>query len=151
MEVDRVDGRTPNQLRPLSCSYKLLQRAHGSARWSQGDTTVIAAVYGPKAGTRKNENPEKSAIEVVWKPNFGQIGRDEKENEMAVKRTLQSIVLLIVNPNTTITVVLQESKHLTVTNTRPLTMKDDVLVVVVSPDAKYIAAALLDCTIKGWR
>ncbi|KAK9085852.1 hypothetical protein Sjap_026263 [Stephania japonica] len=107
MEVDRVDGRTPNQLRPLSCSYKLLQRAHGSARWSQGDTTVIAAVYGPKAGTRKNENPEKSAIEVVWKPNFGQIGRDEKENEMAVKRTLQSIVLLTVNPNTTITVVLQ--------------------------------------------
>ncbi|KAK9124103.1 hypothetical protein Sjap_013705 [Stephania japonica] len=42
----------------------------------------------------------------------------------------------------------QESKHLTVTNTRPLTMKDDVLVVAVSPDAKYIAAALLDCTIK---
>jgi len=27
-------------------------------------------------------------------------------------------------------------------------MNDDVLVVVVSPDAKYIAVALLDCTVK---
>ncbi|KAK9085855.1 hypothetical protein Sjap_026266 [Stephania japonica] len=41
-----------------------------------------------------------------------------------------------------------ESKHLAVTNTRPLTMKDDVLVVALSPDAKYIVVALLDCTIK---
>lgn len=27
-------------------------------------------------------------------------------------------------------------------------MNDDVLVVAVSPDAKYVAAALLDCTVK---
>jgi len=29
-------------------------------------------------------------------------------------------------------------------------MNDDVLVVAVSPDAKYIAVALLDCTVKVW-
>ncbi|THG00192.1 hypothetical protein TEA_003385 [Camellia sinensis var. sinensis] len=73
MEVDRVDGRTPNQLRPLACSRNTLNRAHGSATWSQGETKVIAAVYGPKAGTKKNENPEKACIEVVWKPKTGQI------------------------------------------------------------------------------
>ena len=39
-----------------------------------GDTKVLAAVYGPKAGTKKNENPEKACIEVVWKPKTGQIG-----------------------------------------------------------------------------
>lgn len=27
-------------------------------------------------------------------------------------------------------------------------MNDDVLVVAISPDAKYIAVALLDCTVK---
>lgn len=27
-------------------------------------------------------------------------------------------------------------------------MNDDILVVAVSPDAKYIAATLLDCTVK---
>ncbi|KAL6006127.1 hypothetical protein ACLOJK_040173 [Asimina triloba] len=107
MEVDRPDSRSPNQLRPLACSRNLLHRAHGSARWSQGDTIVLAAVYGPKAGTRKNENPEKASIEVVWKPKTGQIGNSEKECEMILKRTLQSICLLTVHPNTTTSVILQ--------------------------------------------
>ncbi|KAH7840398.1 hypothetical protein Vadar_016333 [Vaccinium darrowii] len=107
MEIDRVDGRTPNQLRPLACSRSILNRAHGSANWSQGETKVLAAVYGPKAGTKKNENPEKACIEVIWKPKTGQIGKPEKEYETILKRTLQSICLLTVNPNTTTSVIVQ--------------------------------------------
>ncbi|KAF5187418.1 Wd repeat-containing protein [Thalictrum thalictroides] len=42
----------------------------------------------------------------------------------------------------------QESKQQSVTNTRSLKMNDEVHVVAVSPDAKYILVALLDCTIK---
>ncbi|KAL6638651.1 hypothetical protein ACP70R_023762 [Stipagrostis hirtigluma subsp. patula] len=103
----RADGRNPNQLRPFSCTRNPLHRAHGSARWAQGDTVVLAAVYGPKPGVRKGENPEKASIEVVWKPKTGQIGRQEKEYEMTLKRTLQSICLLTVHPNTTTSVVLQ--------------------------------------------
>uniref|UniRef100_A0A5B7AU32 Exosome complex exonuclease RRP46 homolog n=1 Tax=Davidia involucrata TaxID=16924 RepID=A0A5B7AU32_DAVIN len=107
MEIDRADGRTPNQLRPLACSRNILNRAHGSASWSQGETKVLAAVYGPKAGTKKNENPEKACIEVIWKPKTGQIGKPEKEYEMILKRTLQSICLLTVNPNTTTSIIVQ--------------------------------------------
>ncbi|RLN20037.1 hypothetical protein C2845_PM02G41130 [Panicum miliaceum] len=72
--TSRADGRNPNQLRPFSCTGNPLNRAHGSARWAQGDTVVLAAVYGPKPGTRKGENPEKACMEVVWKPKTGQIG-----------------------------------------------------------------------------
>ncbi|CAH9074250.1 unnamed protein product [Cuscuta europaea] len=107
MEIDRADGRTANQLRQLACSRGILNRAHGSASWSQGETQVLAAVYGPKAGTKKNENPEKACIEVIWKPKTGQIGKQEKENEMIVKRTVQSICLLSVHPNTTTSVIIQ--------------------------------------------
>ncbi|KAL5558678.1 hypothetical protein UlMin_034889 [Ulmus minor] len=107
MEIDRIDGRTPNQLRPLACSRNILNRAHGSASWSQGDTKVLAAVYGPKAGTKKNENPEKACIEVLWKPKTGQSGKLEKEYEMVLKRTLQSICILTINPNTTTSVIIQ--------------------------------------------
>lgn len=107
MEINREDGRKRNQLRPLICSRSILNRAHGSASWSQGDTKVIAAVYGPKAGTRKNENPEKACIEVIWKPKTGQIGKAEKEYEMILKKTLQSICLLNVNPNTTTSIIVQ--------------------------------------------
>uniref|UniRef100_A0A2P2JB97 WD-repeat protein n=2 Tax=Rhizophora mucronata TaxID=61149 RepID=A0A2P2JB97_RHIMU len=42
----------------------------------------------------------------------------------------------------------QDSKQLVVSNTRTMKMNEDVLVVAVSPDAKYIAVALLDCTVK---
>ncbi|KAF3630253.1 Exosome complex exonuclease RRP46 -like protein [Capsicum annuum] len=73
MEVGRQDGRTANQLRPLTCTRNVLNRAHGSASWSQGETKVLAAVYGPKAGTKKNENPEKACFEVIWKPKTGHV------------------------------------------------------------------------------
>ncbi|KAL9230330.1 hypothetical protein vseg_005696 [Gypsophila vaccaria] len=107
MEIERADGRTQHQLRPLACSRSSLHRAHGSATWSQGDTKVIAAVYGPKAGTNKNENPEKACFEVIWKPKTGQVGKPEKEYEMILKRTLQSICILTINPNTTTSVIIQ--------------------------------------------
>ncbi|XWS66807.1 hypothetical protein CRYUN_Cryun05aG0232500 [Craigia yunnanensis] len=42
----------------------------------------------------------------------------------------------------------QDSKRLTKSNVRTMKMNDDVLVVAVSPDAKYVAVALLDCTVK---
>lgn len=42
----------------------------------------------------------------------------------------------------------EEAKHLTITNVRTLKMAEDVLSVRFSPDAKYIAVALLDSTIK---
>ncbi|KAM0928692.1 hypothetical protein ACQ4PT_002638 [Festuca glaucescens] len=103
----RAEGRKANQLRKYACTRNPLGRAHGSARWEQGDTVVVAAVYGPRPGTRKGENPEKASIEVVWKPMTGQSGRQEKEYEMTLKRTLQSICLLTVHPNTTTSVVLQ--------------------------------------------
>lgn len=97
-----------------------------------GNTQVLAAVYGPKAGTKKNENPEKASVEVIWKPKTGQIGEDsfcllrmlpwrsarcinsrviagkqEKEYEMVLKRTLQSICILTIHPNTTTSVIVQ--------------------------------------------
>lgn len=42
----------------------------------------------------------------------------------------------------------QESKHLKVSTVRTMKMNDDVLAIAVSPDAKYIAVALLDNTVK---
>ncbi|KAG4943634.1 hypothetical protein JHK85_048280 [Glycine max] len=116
METDRPDGRTPNQLRPLAYSCSILHRAHGSASWAQGETKVLAAVYGPKAGTKKNENPEKASIEVIWKPKTGQIGKMEKEYEMILKRTLESICIRTIYPNTTTSVIVQASFVLSIRN-----------------------------------
>ncbi|KAL5065667.1 hypothetical protein RYX36_027404 [Vicia faba] len=42
----------------------------------------------------------------------------------------------------------QATKQLTFSNVKTMRMNDDVLVVAISPDAKYIAVALLDSTVK---
>ncbi|KAL5740887.1 hypothetical protein ACOSQ2_030067 [Xanthoceras sorbifolium] len=42
----------------------------------------------------------------------------------------------------------RDSKPLMLSNVRTTKMNDDVLAVALSPDAKYIAVALLDCTVK---
>lgn len=106
-ETSRPDGRSPNQLRSLACSRGLLHRAHGSARWSQDNTIVLAGVYGPKASSGKNENPEKAILEVSWKPKTGLSGKKEKECELILKRTLDYIFLSAVHPNTTTSIILQ--------------------------------------------
>jgi exosome complex component RRP46 len=53
----------------------MLSRADGSARWSQQDTTVTAAVYGPLETTSGKQLPDRANVEVVFKPRSGLAGR----------------------------------------------------------------------------
>ena len=43
----RGDGRKPSEIRHISGKMGVLKQAHGSAYLEQGDTKVLAAVYGP--------------------------------------------------------------------------------------------------------
>lgn len=62
------------------------------------------------------------------------------ENSLSVDIYLFILVTLIV--------LFQATKQLTLSNVKTMRMNDDVLVVAISPDAKYIAVALLDSTVK---
>jgi ribonuclease PH len=53
------------------CERGLLRRADGSARWRQGSTEVLSAVYGPRAAPGRKEHPEKAIVEVVFKQKSG--------------------------------------------------------------------------------
>jgi len=48
----------------------------------------------------------------------------------------------------TLFTLFQATKQLVVSNVSTMKMNDDALVVAISPDAKYIAVALLDSTVK---
>lgn len=43
----RVDGRRASEMRKLDCSLGVFTQADGSAYVKQGNTVVLAAVYGP--------------------------------------------------------------------------------------------------------
>lgn len=57
------------------CELGALDRADGSARWSQDHTTVLAAVYGPRAVAQRKEDAERAVVEVVFKPRNGVAGK----------------------------------------------------------------------------
>jgi len=44
----RVDGRKPNELRPIKMEVGVLSNADGSAYIEQGKSKILAAVYGPR-------------------------------------------------------------------------------------------------------
>lgn len=44
----RLDGRGPEELRPLKIQAGVLKRADGSAQVGLGDNKILAAVYGPR-------------------------------------------------------------------------------------------------------
>jgi exosome complex component RRP46 len=60
--------------RAMTCVRGLLQRADGSAQWSQEGTSVIAAVHGPQAAQARSENDERAIVEVVFRPRSGLAG-----------------------------------------------------------------------------
>jgi hypothetical protein len=43
----RIDGRKPKELRQIRCKIGVFGQADGSAYLEQGNTKVLAAVYGP--------------------------------------------------------------------------------------------------------
>jgi len=43
----RFDGRRPNELRQIHCKMGVYKQADGSAYIEQGNTKVLATVYGP--------------------------------------------------------------------------------------------------------
>lgn len=43
----RLDGRRPNELRRIRCKLGVFTQPDGSAYIEQGNTKVLAAVYGP--------------------------------------------------------------------------------------------------------
>ena len=63
--------------RTLLCERGLLQRADGSARWSQSNSSILAAVYGPRATVSRKEDPQQAVVEVVFKPKSGYVRAGE--------------------------------------------------------------------------
>ncbi|GBG73635.1 hypothetical protein CBR_g16978 [Chara braunii] len=106
--VARHDGRTANELRPPGCIRGLLHQADGSARWSQQHTSVLAAVYGPRAISQWKENAEQAMIDVIWKAKIGgQLSSSDTEAQAAIRRFVETVVISEAYPRAGISVIVQ--------------------------------------------
>jgi len=96
------------QLRPMLCEQRMLSQPDGSATFSQGRTSVMAAVYGPTEVRVAREQADRATVEVVFKPKVGVGGCAARGTEKAIRGLCESAILTSLHPRTAFTVIIQE-------------------------------------------
>lgn len=116
----RADGRRPGEVRRIRLSAGALARADGSAYYEQGNTRVLAAVYGPRDAGARGGGGGGAAGEAVVACEysvsaFARTGarrarkgdrRSVEAGEM-LRRVFEGVVLRKVIPRTRIDVYVQ--------------------------------------------
>ncbi|RLJ10264.1 MAG: exosome complex exonuclease Rrp41 [Candidatus Aenigmatarchaeota archaeon] len=65
--MKRIDGRKPDELRPLVIKAGVINQADGSAMVKLGNTTAVAAVYGPRLLHPKHlQEPDRAYLRTVY-------------------------------------------------------------------------------------
>ncbi|OZJ05691.1 hypothetical protein BZG36_01419 [Bifiguratus adelaidae] len=113
----RIDGRRPNELRKLTAKVNVLSQADGSAYLEQGNTKVLAAVYGPgEPRQRSKVVHDRSFISVEFNIAPFSAGErrkrtkgDKRSLELAytIKETFEAVVITTQFPRSQINIYLQ--------------------------------------------
>lgn len=117
LEGQRMDGRYPNEVRKIHCELGALARADGSALYKQGDTHVLAAVYGPREpANRADLEHDKAVVNCefssamfassshrrTWKGD-----RRSTAAALVVQRAFEGVILLQSYPKSQIDIYVQ--------------------------------------------
>lgn len=63
----RLDGRRPEELRPITIEIGIISKAHGSAYVQQGKNKILAAVYGPREMHPKHlARPDRAVLRARY-------------------------------------------------------------------------------------
>ncbi|KAI9802987.1 MAG: hypothetical protein M1825_002220 [Sarcosagium campestre] len=92
---------------PSQVDISQLHRADGSASYSHGGFTVVAAVNGPIEVQRRDELPEEAAVDVIVRPASGLATTRERHLESILYAALRHVILVQNHPRTLIQIILQ--------------------------------------------
>ncbi len=112
----RIDGRLPNQLRPIRMEVGVLERADGSAFIEWGGNKIVAAVYGPREAYPKHVQEAEKAI-VRARYSMAPFSVDERkrpgpdrraiELSKVISEALESVIFVEKYPRTSIDVYIE--------------------------------------------
>jgi exosome complex component RRP41 len=84
----RVDGRKPDEIRPVKITVGVLKNANGSTLVEYGGTRVIAAVYGPReALPRHISMPDRAVLRVRY--HMAPFSTDERKSPAPTRREIE--------------------------------------------------------------
>ena len=113
---ERLDGRSADELRPISIEVGILPAARGSCRMTWGLNVAEVAVYGPmEAHPRKIQRPDRAVLDVRYnmapfstsdriRPGFN---RRSREISKVTAEALESVVMLELYPRSKIRVEIE--------------------------------------------
>jgi exosome complex component RRP41 len=112
----RVDGRKPDELRPIKIEVGILSNADGSAYIEQGKNKILAAVFGPKEMHPKHlALPDRMVIRCryhmapfsVQERKSPAPSRREIELSKVIREALESAIFIEYYPRTGIDVFIE--------------------------------------------
>ena len=105
----RRDGRSPSQLRPVSYEQSLLQAADGSVRYTQGNSTLLIAVYGPTLASAREERPDRAVLTFTFASLSSSASLSTSHASLAyhLRETFEPVVLTSLHPRQRIAVHVQ--------------------------------------------
>ncbi|XP_055847839.1 exosome complex component RRP46 [Episyrphus balteatus] len=108
IESDTKEIENDIAMRPINCELNPLTGADGSALHSQGETSVLASMYGPIEARTQHAKIEKANVEVIYRPKAGLPTIKDKFRECILRNTCETALLTALHPRTTISIQLQE-------------------------------------------
>lgn len=112
----RVDGRRPDELRPIKIEAGVLKRADGSAYVEWGLNKILAAVYGPReCHPRHLQNPARALVQCNYNMAAFSVddrkrpGPDRRSQEISkiISDALTHVVFTEYFPRTSIDVYIE--------------------------------------------
>lgn len=112
----RIDGRRPDQMRPLKIEAGVLSRADGSAYVEWGLNKVMAAVYGPReCHPRHLQNTERALVQCTYNMASFSVddrkkpGPDRRSHEISkiISEALTHVVFTEYFPRTSVDVFIE--------------------------------------------
>lgn len=84
----RLDGRRPDEMRPVHIEAGVLNRASGSCYLEMGGNKVLAGVYGPReAIPRHSQNPTKAVVKFRY--NMAPFSVDDRKRPGPDRRSTE--------------------------------------------------------------
>ncbi len=84
----RLDGRKPDELRPIKIEVGVLNRADGSCYFEFGENKVMAAVYGPREVHPRHMQKSNSAV-VRYRYNMASFSVEERKRPGPDRRSIE--------------------------------------------------------------
>jgi len=113
----RIDGRKPLELRKIRCDLGVLRRADGSAYFEQGNTKVIAAVFGPMETSVKGKTlHDRAFVNCEYSMAAFSTGERKKklkgdrrstESSLLIRQTFESVIMTNLFPRSQIDIIVQ--------------------------------------------